>query len=293
MTSQPSELNMSTEHHTYLPELDTGQSIPAVRCERVSKYFGGVGALRDVSLELHNGQVVCLVGDNGAGKSTLVKLLGGIHSPDAGELWLGDEKVDRLHPLQARNWGIETVHQDLALCDNLNAPANVMLGQEPVHFKLGPIRVLDNRTSLKISQERIREIGVEPPDWQSAVRRLSGGQRQAIAIARATIRGHRLVMLDEPTAALGVAQTQATLDLVRRVARQGVAVLMISHNLDDVFAVADRIAVLRLGTIVLNARAGDTSREEVVAKMTGVRVGTSASEIDDLPAAGDGRGLAR
>jgi ABC-type sugar transport system ATPase subunit len=259
-----------------LDQAPIGESVPIVaqkplvRCVKIIKYFGGVQALNEVSLDLYSGQVVALVGDNGAGKSTLVKILSGIHQPDEGEIWLGDSKVEHLNPEHARQLGIETVYQHLSLCDNLGAAANVMLGQEPVQFKLGPFRFIDSKRSIEEARKRIAEVGISLTDFTSPVRRLSGGQRQAIAIARATVHGHRLIMFDEPTAALGVRQTKATLDLIRRVADRGVATIMISHNLDDVFAVADRAVALRLGQITLDRPLADTSREEVVACMTGM-----------------------
>jgi ABC-type sugar transport system ATPase subunit len=243
---------------------------PLVRCDGISKYFGGVRALSRVSLDLLPGELVCLVGDNGAGKSTLVKIFSGLHQPDEGELWLGDERVDGLTANRARQLGIETVYQHLALCDNLGAAANVMLGQEPVRFRVGPLRFIDRKASHDTAARKINDVGITLTDFWTPVRRLSGGQRQAIAIARATIRGHRLIMFDEPTAALGVRQTKTTLELVRRVADSGVSVIMVSHNLDDVFAVADRIVALRLGSIELDTPVSGTSREEVVACMTGV-----------------------
>ena len=243
---------------------------PVVRCVNITKFFGGVQALDRASLDLHAGEVVALVGDNGAGKSTLVKILSGIHHPDEGSLWLGDMEVRSLNPRRAREFGIETVYQNLSLCDNLGAAANVMLGQEPIHSRIGPFKFIDIKRSIAEARRRIDELGVALDDMVAPVRRLSGGQRQAIAIARATVKAHRLIQLDEPTAALGVRQTKATLDLVRGVASQGVAVIVISHNLDDVFAVAHRIVALRLGRVALDAPLHSTSREEVVACMTGM-----------------------
>jgi ABC-type sugar transport system ATPase subunit len=245
------------------------QATPPVRCVGITKFYAGVQALDDVSLDLIAGECVCLVGDNGAGKSTLVKILSGIMSPDHGQVLIDDEPV-RLTRQSARRYGIEAVYQDLALCDPLGAVANVMLGQEPIRFRLGPLRFIDRRAAAESAIRRIREIGIELEDPTVPVRRLSGGQRQAIAIARATVRGHRMVIFDEPTAALGVRQTKTTLELVRRVADQGVAVVMVSHSLDDVFDVADRIVALRLGKTTLNAKLSTTSREEVVACMTGI-----------------------
>jgi len=243
---------------------------PLVRCREISKYFGGVKALDRVSLDLFPGEVTALVGDNGAGKSTLVKILGGFHLPDAGELWIGGTLCRHLNPREARAFGIETVHQHLALCDNLGAAANVMLGAEPVRWRLGPLRLLDERRAADEARRRLAEVGAAVADLSVPVRRLSGGQRQAVAIARALVHANHLVMLDEPTAALGLRQTQATLELIRRVATQGMAVILISHNLDDVLAVAQRIVVLRQGRVALDKATVDTRREAVVAAMTGL-----------------------
>jgi simple sugar transport system ATP-binding protein len=243
---------------------------PHVRCVDITKYFGGVQALNAVSLDLQPGQVVALVGDNGAGKSTLVKILSGIYQPDEGEIWIGATKVNHLNPQRAREFGIETVYQHLSLCDNLDAAANVVLGQEPARLRFGPFRFIDKQRSIEEARRRIAEVGISLDDYATPVRSLSGGQRQAVAIARAMVKAHRLIMFDEPTAALGVRQTKATLDLVRRVADQGMAVVLISHNLDDVLAVADRVVALRLGRMTLDKPLKSTSREEIVACMTGL-----------------------
>jgi ABC-type sugar transport system ATPase subunit len=249
---------------------------PLVECRQVSKFYGGVHALRKVSLRLFAGEVTCLVGDNGAGKSTLVGVLTGMAPFEAGEIVIDETRVTALSPQIAQGHGIQAVYQQLALCETLGAAENVMLGQEPIKFRLGGLRFIDRRTERQEAARCISAIGVTLADPTAPVSRLSGGQRQAVAIARATVRGHRLIILDEPTAALGVRQTQATLELVRRVADRGTAVLMISHNLDDVFAVADRIVVLRLGAVKLDKAAPETSREEVVGSMTGVPLQTLA-----------------
>jgi ABC-type sugar transport system ATPase subunit len=241
---------------------------PVVRLVDVMKWFGGVQALRGITLDVYPGQVLGLVGDNGAGKSTLVKVLSGLHHPDSGELWVGEEEIRGLTPLGARGLGIETVYQDLALCDNLDASANVTLGQEPIRFRIGPFAVVDKKRSLQLTKERLTVVGARLPDMHASVRRLSGGQRQAIAIARATVRAHRMIMFDEPTAALGLSQRRTTLELIRGVADQGVAVIVISHNLEDIFKVSDRIVGLRLGEITLDAPIAETTHEEVMACMT-------------------------
>ena len=248
----------------------SGDRRTTVRCQTVSKFFGGVKALDGVTLSLHAGELVALVGDNGAGKSTLVKLLAGMIQLDQGELWFGGMRVGPLSPSRARSLGVETVHQQLLLCDNLGAAANVTLGQEPVSRNLWPLRLIDRRRAHEEASSRLAEIGAKISDLSVPVRQLSGGQRQAVAIARAMASSPRLVMFDEPTAALGSRQTEATLRLVRRVAERGVAVLLISHNLDDIFAVADRVIALRHGRLVLDESVHRLGRETVVAAMMGL-----------------------
>jgi ABC-type sugar transport system ATPase subunit len=198
-----------------------------------------------------------------------VKILSGVHQPDSGSIWLGDQQLTHLTPPEARDRGIETVHQDLALCDNLDAVANVVLGQEPVRFRLGPIAILNRREATRVAKQRLQAVGIRIADFNVSVRRLSGGQRQAIAIARATMKANKLMILDEPTAALGVHQTQTTLDVVRSVAQRGIAVMVISHSMEDVFAVADRIVVLRLGRIVHDSPTSATTPDAVVGLITG------------------------
>ena len=186
---------------------------------------------------------------------------------------MGDRLVTSLTPTNAREWGIEAVHQQLALCDNLDAAANMTLGREPISFSLGPFRFIDRKESIREAQARIAVLGTRLDSFTVPVRRFSGGQRQAISLARATARGRKIVIFDEPTAALGVRQKRSALDLVARAAEQGLAVLLISHNLDEIFEVADRIVVLRLGAVALEAPATSTSREEAVAAMTGIQIG--------------------
>jgi ABC-type sugar transport system ATPase subunit len=172
-------------------------------------------------------------------------------------------------PPRARELGIETVYQDLALCDNLDAVANVVLGHEPRRLTLGPVSILNRRESTRIAKRRLEEVGIRITDYGATTRRLSGGQRQAIAIARALMHAQRLMMLDEPTAALGVHQTEQTLEVIRSVARKGLGVIVISHNIEDVFDVADRIVVLRLGRVVLDTPAVETNPNEIVGYITG------------------------
>jgi D-xylose transport system ATP-binding protein len=254
----------------------TSESIrrPTLRCDDIVKWFGGVQSLGGVSLSLYPGEVLALVGDNGAGKSTLVKTLTGIYQPDAGTIWIGEEQVSHLSPPRVRQMGIETVYQELALCDNLDAVSNVVLGLEPLRLRLGPFSVLNKREATRVAKQRLSETGIRIPDYNRTVHRLSGGQRQAVAIARAMMHASRVMILDEPTAALGVQQTRTTLEVVRRVADQGIAVMMISHSIDDVFQVADRIVVLRLGRVIFDTLAADTTPGAIVSHVTGAAAGT-------------------
>ena len=249
-----------------------GHEATGLRCEGLVKWFGGVRALAGVSMSVNPGEIVAIVGDNGAGKSTLVKILSGIHQPDGGEIWLDGQKVQDLTPPSARRLGIETVYQDLALCDNLGVVENVVLGQEPVSVKFGPVSFLSRRAAARVAKQRLEDVGIRIPDLSLSVRRLSGGQRQAVAIARGLMHARRLMMLDEPTAALGVRETKTTLAVIRSVARQGIGVLVISHSIEDVFAVANRIVVMRLGRVAFDGSVAETSPDHVIAHITGVAI---------------------
>ncbi|GII55737.1 ABC transporter ATP-binding protein [Planotetraspora thailandica] len=230
----------------------------------VSKRYGAVQALQEVSLDLHPGEVVALVGDNGAGKSTLVKVISGVITPDSGGVAIDGERARIGNPHDAQRLGISTVYQDLALCENLDVVANLYLGAERRRWSLlSHIRMERSARDLLASLDvRIRDIRVP-------VAMLSGGQRQSVAIARALIGEPRLVILDEPTAALGVEQTAQVLDLIRRLRERGLAVLLISHNLADVRAVSDRVVVLRLGRNAGEFRTADATQESIVAAITG------------------------
>ncbi len=243
--------------------------VPVVRCVGLTKFFGGVCGLADVSLDLHAGEIVGLVGENGAGKTTLTKIISGVYRPDRGELWFGTNRVRSLTPHRARTLGVETVYQSLELCDNRSAPANIVLGQEPVRFSIGPLKFVDKKAAASIAAERLSSFGTTLPDPRLAVRRLSGGQRQAIAIARAMMRGNRLMMFDEPTAALGLKQKRATWELIRRVAGEGVAVLLISHNVDEVLELAERVVALRLGRLKMDVATKAITRDEIESVMSG------------------------
>jgi D-xylose transport system ATP-binding protein len=248
---------------------------PLLELRGVSKRFGAVQALQDVDFELHGGEVVGLVGDNGAGKSTLVKVMSGIHPADVGEYRFAGERRQVATPNDATALGVATVYQDLALCDNLDVVANLFVGhEEVVGGAAGLVRELDEAGMEKQAAELLATLTVTIPSLRSEVGLMSGGQRQSIAIARSLIGEAKVVLLDEPTAALGVAQTKQVLDLIKRLREQGLGVLVISHNLADVFEVVDRIFVLRLGRRAGVYEIGETSREEIVAAITGAEFGT-------------------
>jgi D-xylose transport system ATP-binding protein len=252
---------------------------PLLELRGVSKRFGAVEALTDVDLELHAGEVVGLVGDNGAGKSTLVKVISGIHVADGGEYRFGGERQHVSGPQDATALGVATVYQDLALCDNLDVVANLFVGRERLSSGPGQLAgVLDEAAMEKQAAELLSTLTVTIPSLRSEVGLMSGGQRQSIAIARSLIGEAKVVLLDEPTAALGVAQTAQVLDLIKRLREQGLAVLVISHNLADVFEVVDRIFVLRLGRRAGVYEVGETTREEIVGVITGAEFGEGEGE---------------
>jgi ABC-type sugar transport system ATPase subunit len=233
------------------PAHDADAGEPLLRLRNVFKSFGAVQALKGVDLDIPAGQVTALVGDNGAGKSTLIKIVSGIHSADAGEVYWQGNSVHIRTPKDAAELGIQTVYQDLALCDNLDIVANMYLGRELTRLDLldeSAMELTAKKTLADLSVTTVRSI-------RQPVGALSGGQRQAVAVARAVMWEAKLVIMDEPTAALGVAQTAMVLELIQRLAHSGIAVLLISHNLNDVFAVADRLAVLYLGRMAVSGPA--------------------------------------
>ncbi|MET8521977.1 ATP-binding cassette domain-containing protein [Nocardioides sp. NBC_00163] len=237
---------------------------PLLELRGVEKSFGAVQVLRGVDLSVQAGRVTALVGDNGAGKSTLVKGMAGIHLFDAGDYLFEGEPVKVTNPKEAAALGIEVVYQDLALCDNLDVVHNMFLGRE-----MRRLRLVDEDTMEQRARETLDGLSVRTlKSVRTPVASLSGGQRQTVAIARAVLWNSKLVILDEPTAALGVAQTEQVLRLVRRLADRGLGVLLISHNLNDVFEVADDIAVLYLGGMVGQIEAASTTRERVVQAIT-------------------------
>src|SRR4051795_2238147 len=243
---------------------------PLLEARRIVKSFGRVRALRGANFATYPGEVVALVGDNGAGKSTLVKCVAGVHQPDEGEIIFEGRPVEIHSPIEARTYGIETVYQDLALAADLGADANLFLGREVVRGGLlGRLGFLDKAEMRRRSQDAFKSLGVGLQDSSAPVATMSGGQRQGVAVSRAVTWASKVVFMDEPTAALGVVQTGHVLDLIRRVRDQGLSVVLISHNIPEVFEVADRIEVLRLGERVARLRPKEVSMEDVVSAMTG------------------------
>lgn len=244
--------------------ISTDQSQDAILVLRgISKHFGAVAALDQVDLELHRGEVLALVGDNGAGKSTLVKILAGVHPPSSGTLRFEGRERRLQEPQDARNLGIETVFQDLALCENLTVVDNLFLGREISPFRLDEV-AMEVRC-----WELLQQLSAKLPSARVPVAALSGGQRQTVAIARSLLGEPKVILLDEPTAALGVEQTAEVLNLIERLRERGLGVIMVSHNIEDVLAVADRIAVLRLGRNNGFFDVASTSTEQIVAAITG------------------------
>ena len=243
---------------------------PLLEARRIVKSFGRVRALRGANFTVNAGEVVALVGDNGAGKSTLVKVLAGVQPPDAGEILFEGEPVTIGSPLEARALGIETVYQDLALASELDPAANLFLGREVLRGGLlGRLGFLDNGEMHRRADEAFKSLGVGLQDSNAPVAAMSGGQRQGVAVSRAVTWASKVVFMDEPTAALGVVQTRNVLDHIRRVRDQGISVVLISHNMPEVFEVADRIEVLRLGERVARLKPSEVSMEDVVSAMTG------------------------
>lgn len=242
-------------------------SVPVVQLSGVKKSFGPVDVLKGVELVVEPGKVTALVGDNGAGKSTLIKGLAGVQPYDEGTVLFEGQPVDLNTPREAASLGIEVVYQDLALCENLDIVQNMFLGREDMRTG-----TLDEASMEYQAAKALQSLSVKTvKSVRQKVSSLSGGQRQTVAIARSVLRSAKLVILDEPTAALGVAQTEQVLNLVRRLADQGIAVIMISHNLVDVFKVADNIAVLYLGSMVAQLKTDETNHGEVISYITGLK----------------------
>ncbi|HKJ94228.1 MAG TPA: ATP-binding cassette domain-containing protein [Gammaproteobacteria bacterium] len=241
---------------------------PILTVKGLDKSFGGNHAVQGVSFEVHPGEVVALAGDNGAGKSTVIKMISGVLEPDGGDIVFDGERLNGLTTREIRDRGLETIYQDLALADNLDVGVNLFLGRELSRRRFG-LSFVDRRTMRDKANETLKGLGITLSDPEAIVRNLSGGQRQAIAIARAIYWKARLVIMDEPTAALGVPEQREVLSLVRRLREQDVAILFISHNLPDIFAVTDRMLVLARGRLAGARRTSETDDEEVVRLMMG------------------------
>lgn len=238
-----------------------------LKLSNISKHFGAIQALNDVSLSLEPGEVVGLMGDNGAGKSTLVKVIAGNFAPSGGTIEIAGAPVAFHKPLDAQRAGIEVVYQDLAICNNLSAASNVFLGRELTR-QIGPIRIIDYASMYARAGELFARLKSETRP-RDLVKRMSGGQRQAVAIARTLLSDARIVLMDEPTAAISVRQVAEVLNLIRHLRDHGIAVVLISHRMPDVFDVADKVAVLRRGQLVANKRAAQSSPEEITGLITG------------------------
>ncbi len=250
--------------------------LPLLEARGIQKHFGRVVALAAGNFELASNEVHAIVGDNGAGKSTLIKIISGVYHADGGELLLDGKPITIANPREARELGIETVYQDLALADHLDAAANLFLGREEyLRGMLGWLGFLDRKTMRHRAEEEMRRLKIGVKSVDQSVVNLSGGQRQAVAVARAIAWGRRIVIMDEPTAALGVRESSMVLELIKEVRSHGLSIIMISHNLPEVFAVADRITVLRLGRTITALNTKDTSLEAIVGMMTGA-VGVAA-----------------
>ncbi len=242
---------------------------PVLHISRLTKHYGGVKALTDANFSLNPGEHAAIVGDNGAGKSTFVRLITGVEQPNSGDISLDGQSVSFDSPLDARDRGIETVYQTLALAEDLDVPANIFLGREITRFNLGPLSVLNHKAMRDQSTAMLATTGVKIQDMSISLRGMSGGQRQCVAIARAAGFAKKLIILDEPTAALGVAETARVEIIVKGLKTQGIPLILISHNLRQVFDLADRIWVFRQGRIICSRLTSQTNPEQIVGLITG------------------------
>jgi fructose transport system ATP-binding protein len=249
-----------------------------LKTENLTKHYGGVHALTEANFELRKGEHVAIMGDNGAGKSTFVRQLTGVEQPTRGKIILYGKEVSFKGPLEAREAGIETVFQTLALADELDVPSNVFLGREKFLIKLGPFSILDRKAMRADTVRALERTAVKIPNLGNRIRNMSGGQRQCVAIARTATFASRLIIMDEPTAALGVAETAQVENIVRTLKASGEPLILISHNMRQVFDLCDRIIVFRRGRLVANLRKDNTSGEEVVAYITGAKQSDPAVE---------------
>jgi simple sugar transport system ATP-binding protein len=237
--------------------------------KEITKRFGGLTAVDKVSIGVRPGEVLAVLGDNGAGKSTLIKMISGVYSPDEGEILIGGKKAVIASPMDALAAGIETIYQDLALAENLDVGANIFLGRERMRRSLGILKVLDDASMAREAQKVLDRLDIHIPSLKSTIRTLSGGQRQAVAISRSIYWDAKVLIMDEPTAALGIAEQRKVLSLVKTLKEQGIGVIIISHQMYDVFEVADRLAVMRRGVKVGERIVSETTPDEVVGLIVG------------------------
>jgi fructose transport system ATP-binding protein len=250
-----------------------------LKTEGLTKHYGGVHALQDANFELRQGEHVAIMGDNGAGKSTFVRQITGVEKPTSGKIVFHGQEVSFRGPIDAREAGIEAVFQNLALADDLDVPSNLFLGREKILFNLGPFSILDRKSMREATMNALKKTGVKIPSLSNTIRKMSGGQRQCVAIARTATFASKLIIMDEPTAALGVAETAQVENIVRTIKDNGEPLILISHNMRQVFDLVDRIIVFRRGRIVANLVKNQTSGEEVVQYITG------AKQSMDIPVA--------
>jgi len=253
---------------------EPGQAV--LRTEGLTKHYGGVHALEDADFEIFDGEHIAIVGDNGAGKSTFVRQITGVEQPNAGKIFFDGSEVQFSTPLEARKAGIETVFQNLALADDLDVPANIFLGREEVYFNLGPFSFLNEKKMQRMSEEGLKHTAIKIPNLRNTIGNMSGGQRQCVAISRSATFASKLIIMDEPTAALGVQETTQVENIIRNLKEQGIPLILVSHNLRQVLNLVDRIFVFRRGKIVGALDAKKTDGDEIVSLITGVQ--TSVDE---------------
>jgi fructose transport system ATP-binding protein len=249
-----------------------------LKTEGLTKHYGGVHALENASFELRMGEHVAIMGDNGAGKSTFVRQITGVEQPTRGKIIFHDKEMSFRGPIEAREAGIETVFQNLALADDLDVPSNLFLGREKILFNLGPFSILDRKAMREATRKALERTAVKIPNLSNTIRNMSGGQRQCVAIARTATFASKLIIMDEPTAALGVQETAQVENIVKTLKANGEPLILISHNMRQVFDLADRIVVFRRGRIVANLRKEETSGQDIVAYITGAKTGAEFAD---------------
>lgn len=249
-----------------------------LKTEKLTKHYGGVHALVGADFEVRKGEHIAIMGDNGAGKSTFVRQITGVERPTAGKIWFNGGQVSFENPMDAREAGIETVFQNLALADDLDVPSNLFLGREKIRWRLGPFSILDRKAMRAATVAALERTAVKIPNLSNTIRHMSGGQRQCVAIARTAAFASRLVIMDEPTAALGVQETAQVENIIRTLKDHGESLILISHNMRQVFDLVDRIVVFRRGRIVANLNKEETDGQDVVAYITGAKTGAEYAE---------------